>query len=306
VTCLAPAAYEHYLRVREWARPIAQTPAAGALAPLWDATPETIAGLRRWAAQVGGAAAAEYEDSDSVAAKEIRRDLKRLFMQVGRELFVPEPSILGGFGARTEAGPCNTDTVRFFHALVALQDGAVLAPFRGGERRLVWEIGGGWGGFAYQFKTVCPNVTYLMTGSADTFLLSAVYLMTAFPDARCRFYGESSAGALWDGWEGIDFVFAPESALDTLRPPRLDLTLDVLALADMTPPRVEGHLRHAFANGCRYVYSLHRGDWAVDGIPAVWRSMEQRYWVHPVPPRVLAQKAGAEYSHAIGWRRMQS
>ena len=58
------------------------------------------------------------------------------------------------------------DTIKFALAATALQDGAVFTAFRAAaRRRVVWEIGGGWGGFAYHFKTLCPNVTYLITGS---------------------------------------------------------------------------------------------------------------------------------------------
>ena len=313
VPALAP--YEHYLRVRDWARRMkafgprektgAERAIAAALAPIWDATPDVIEGLRGLAQPLGGSAADGYRDSEPADAKTIRRDLKRLFVQVGSDLFVPEPAILGGFGCRTSAGPANTDTVRFFSAMVALQDGAVLPGFRQRQRRMVWEIGGGWGGFAYQFKTLFPNVTYVITGSPESLLLSAVYLMTAFPDARADFYEDAQAGLSGGEWNDVDFVFAPEGALDRLRFPRLDLTLDLQALAQFTPDRLDRHVQHAFDADCRYFFSLHHGDWASDEIP-VWRAIDTRYWLHPVPARVQLRKGQTEYSHVIGWRRMHA
>ena len=75
--------------------------------------------------------------------------------------------------------------------LIALEKGAVLQEFRGNaERRLVWEIGAGWGGFPYQFKSLCPNVTYVISDFPELFLFSATYLMTAFPGAKVAFWGE--------------------------------------------------------------------------------------------------------------------
>lgn len=312
---VANVPYDHYLRVRSWVQRIAapdderrltdcERTRAAALSPIWDASPHAIGRLRHLTTPFGGAAMADYQDPESQLAKAIRRDLKRLFVQVGHDLFVEEPPILGGFGCRTTAGRCNTDTVRFFSALVALQDGAVLTTCRQQNRCLVWEIGGGWGGFAYQFKTICPNVTYLITGSPESLLVSATYLLTAFPGARCAFYGESAVEALWDQWEQIDFIFAPDVALDRLRLPRLDLTIDVEALADFTPERIEQHVRHAFAARCPYFYSLHHGDWAAGDFPAVWRAIDESFWLNPVPPRVELRKADAQYSHAIGWRRL--
>src|SRR5439155_23712606 len=109
--------------------------------------------------------------------------------QGGEELFLQESPLLGGFGFKRQHGLYNEDTIRYFKALTALHDGAVLDEFRGNtERRVAWEIGGGWGGFAFQFKTLCRNVTYLITGVPETLLVSAVYLMTAFPNARFQFY----------------------------------------------------------------------------------------------------------------------
>ena len=98
----------------------------------------------------------------------------------------------------------------------------MLPSCRGVERRLVWEVGGGWGGFACQFKTVCPNVTYLITARPELLLASATYLQAAFPSARVRVH-EGDAVATWAEWPRTDFVFATESSLPSLRPPAVDV-----------------------------------------------------------------------------------
>ena len=91
----------------------------------------------------------------------------------------------------------NIDTLKFYEVLIALEHGAVLPEFRSNsDRRLVWEIGAGWGGFPYQFKTVCPNVTYVISDFPELFLYSATYLMTAFPGAKVAFWGEDSTERL--------------------------------------------------------------------------------------------------------------
>ena len=67
--------------------------------------------------------------------------------------------------------------------------GGILEPFRRGDRRrMVVEIGAGWGGFAYQFKTLFPNTTYVIVDFPELFLFSATYLMTVFPGAAVRFW----------------------------------------------------------------------------------------------------------------------
>lgn len=319
-------AYENYRRVRDWARRMrdangAATPTEleqetlAALAPLWEATPETVAHLRRCAEAVSGVRASDYDSRSTDLAPRLKRELGFLRKQVGPELFVHEPSALGGFGFHENGSLYNEDTVKFFNVLVALQDAAVLPEYRTTiGRRLVWEIGGGWGGFAYQFKRVCPNVTYLITGTPDLFLLSAVYLMSVFPDARCRFYGASPAEDLWRDWEEADFVFAPEGALGSLQPPRLDLTLDLMALRTMGR-RACSHVQRAFDFGSRFFYTLIPPE-AGDESSCLMKAIERFYWPHPVPPRrdpkMLAAAAARPdalpepaVGHLVGWKRIR-
>ena len=324
---VAAKAYEHYLQVREWARQMREVEGAKApqtaaeeqmiqgLEHLWHATPETIASLRRWCEPISGLRAADHEPGSEESALPIRRELGVLWKQVGRALFVPESPALAGFGYEKRGELYNEDTLRFFTALAALDDAAVLGEFRGtSRRRVVWEIGGGWGGFAYHFKTACPNVTYLITGAPDLFLVSAVYLMTLYPGARCCFYDAAAPDELWRDWQEIDFIFAPESAIGSLRLPRLDLTLDLMALRNMTAARRCAHVQHAFDTGSRYFYSILPTRHLAEGPSTVWIEIERFYWPHPVAPRrderVLVVSAGEplsepSFAHLVGWRRIR-
>lgn len=313
----AVRAHELYLQLRPWAERLEQEGRAvpltvserrmlDALAPVWQSTPETIATLRQWCDPASTAPTSEYDDGSSQLGKRLRRDLKRVFAEVGRDLFVSEPALLGGYGFETQGQRYNADTLRFFNALVALLDGGVLNAFRGSTaRRLVWEIGGGWGGFAYQFKSICPNTTYVISGAPAFLLVAAIYVMTVFPDARCRREGDA-LGDLWSDWEDTDFVFVSEAALPALRPPRVDLAIDIAALENMTAPRIESHVQWAYDRGCRYFYSLKPGDFAYDAMPAAWTAIGARYWLHPVPPRLEVDKVVAiDYSHLVGWARLR-
>ncbi len=324
---VAANAYERYMKVRDRIR---HTPAASeaasvaltrpeqqmvaALEHLWDASSATIANLRRWCEPITGVRAGDYEPAPAELTMRLARDIGFLRRQLGRDLFVPEPPILGGFGCLRHGERYNEDTVRYFKALVALHDGGVLEDCRGmSERRVVWEIGAGWGGFAYQFKTVCPNVTYVMTGLPELLLVASVYLMAAFPDARCRFVGEAPGDVFWRDWQEVDFVFAPEAALPALHPPRIDLTLDIMTLRNMSESRVRDHVQRSFTLGSRYFYSLLPGAAATAGTPSAWSTIERLFWAHPVPPRVdpalVDDETGAapdhEYAHVVGWRRIR-
>jgi hypothetical protein len=283
---------------------------------LWDATPETIANLRQWCEPISDVRATDYDSARSDLRQRLKRDVGFLRKQIGRDLFVQEPHALGGFGYVDSRGErYNEDTVKFFKAIAALHDGGVLGECRQTTRRqMVWEIGGGWGGFAYQFKTICPNVTYLITGIPDVLLVSAVYLAAVLPGARCRFYDDRSPDDVWRGWEDVDFIFAPEDALPALRPPRIDLTLDIMALRSMCESRIWSHVQRSFSLGSRYFYSLLPRSCSGDEIPNLWSTIQRLYWTHPIPQRMDAAGADDEsaaalesdYVHLVGWRRIRA
>ena len=307
---LSDTAYGHYLRVRQWARSLG-APEDASLAHLWHADRDTIAHLRRSCDPMSGVRAAEYDAPSEELTRRLQRVVMGLRSHRGTELLVPEPPALGGFGVLKNGHRINEETLRWFAAAIALEDGGVLPQFRAAARRqLVWEIGGGWGGFAYAFKTLCPNVTYLITGIPETLLVAAVYLQTLFPRARCRFFGPAAAD-LWQGWEDVDFVFAPHSAWPALRPPPIALTLDMMALRRLDEARVNGLVQQAYESGSTYFYSQLPAAQAPEDARRVWEAIGRRYWMHPVPPRGIAgiayppPSAPDGYVHLVGWRRLR-
>ena len=132
-----------------------------------------------------------------------------------------------------------------------------------------------------------------------------------FPDARVRLHGESAGGGTWSDWEAVDFVFAVEGATDGLRPPRLDLVLDLDELRHMRSTRVEAHVARAFEWGAPYFYSTMPCPVA-EGPCSPWPAIARWFWPHPIPR--FAERSGAyartmpveeDYAHLMGWRRMR-
>jgi putative sugar O-methyltransferase len=75
---------------------------------------------------------------------------------------------------------------------------------------MVVEVGAGWGGFAYQFKALFPQTTYVIVDFPELFLFSATYLMTVFPGAAVRFWNDTVS--TFDRWQDADFIFVPNHA----------------------------------------------------------------------------------------------
>ena len=160
------AAYANYLRVRdEVVRMKAASPAAGEAAPsrYWaeeletidymiDASPLIVRKLRHHAFHITGLRPYDYREYADRQVMFERRLEALAELAGGTDLLVPEAEALGGYGYSIDGRLYNVDTIKFFEVFVGLHRAGMLDAFRAqGERRLVWEIGGGWGGFAYQF-----------------------------------------------------------------------------------------------------------------------------------------------------------
>lgn len=281
-----------------------------------DASPLVIDKLRHHTHHITGLRPYEYRTNNNRAQARFSEKLAALVHEAGgRELFVPEAPALGGFGHMIDGECVNLDTLKYFEAFIVLQRGAVLQEFQGNtERRLVWEIGAGWGGFPYQFKTLCPNVTYVITDLPELFLFSATYLMTVFPNARVRFFGDVPADRLFDGWQDLDFVFVPDTFHELVRPERVDLTVNMVSFQEMTTAQVTAYVRRAFDVGCPFLYSLNRDRSSYNReLTSAWEILGRYYWpreyrVLPVGYTKMLDEVPTsperDYKHIIGWRRV--
>lgn len=293
-----------------------------------DASPLLIDKLRHHMFHVTGLRVYDYRTGKDEMRERLARKLEMLLKLGDSSLLVPEASALGGFGFELDGSLYNVDTLKFFEAMLALDKGAVLAPLRKPrERRLVWEIGSGWGGFARVWKTVVPNTTYVIVDLPELFLFSGTYLATVFPDATIRYWAGHSAEELFRGWEGLDFIMVPAHALSEVRPPRADLTINMVSFQEMTSAQVQGYVQHAHAIQCPFVYSLNRDRSLYNTeLSSVRDILAARFRLHEVLAldvpytklpgassrrSALVERAisrarspeANEYRHVIGWRR---
>jgi hypothetical protein len=269
----------------------------------------------------------EYRPHRHESRRRLEAKLRMLADLEGDALLVPESPALGGFGHAIDGALYNLDTLKFFEVLIALERGAVLDEIRAPGRKLVWEIGAGWGGFAYQFKTLFPDVTYVIVDLPELFLFSATYLMTLFPDADVSFStgGDEESG----DWDGADFVFVPARASDVIRRTRPDLMLNMVSFQEMTTDQVDAYVRLAWELECPFIYSLNRdrSPWNPE-VDSVREVLARYYRVHEVPllelpytrmPELkkpslperavqwglsaLGRDSSFDYRHVVGWRR---
>ena len=279
-----------------------------------DASPLIIDKLRHHSLHITGIRVYEYRSNRDRFRTQFLEKVAALKRISPLGLMVPESRLLGGYGFEVEGELFNIDTLKFWEVLIALERGAVLDEFRNNsERRLVWEIGAGWGGFPYQFKTLCPNVTYVITDFPELFLYSATYLMTLFPAARVAFWGEAPTADLLARWQEYVFIFMPNTALDELTPPRVDLAVNMVSFQEMTQDQVTTYVRHAHDVNARFLYSLNKEKSTYNReLESVSAIIERYYWprkidvLHVPYQKMLDTKPSADdYKHIIGWKRVK-
>ena len=244
---------------------------------LIDASPLVVRKLRHHAFQITGIRPYDYREAGEKRAFFERRLRALVALAGGSTLLVEEHDALGGFGFTIEGRRYNVDTLKFFEVLVGMQRAGVLEPFRATDRRrIVLEIGAGWGGFAYQFKTLFPKTTYVIVDFPELFLFSATYLLTVFPEAKVRFW--QAGQRTFEESEDVDFVFVPVPHADAVLDARPDLLVNLVSFQEMTTSQVERYTELAAATGCQTLYSLNR-DRSVynDEIESVSAILSRRY-----------------------------
>jgi hypothetical protein len=281
---------------------------------LLDASPLVVDKLRHHTYHVTGLRVYDYRSNNTATQRHFSRKLSALRKKDTAGLFVPEWPELGGFGFNIDGRLVNLDTLKFYEVLIALDHGAVLDEFRRtDERKIVWEIGAGWGGFPYQFKTICPNVTYVIADFPELFLYSGTYLTAAFPQARVRWFGDVPAERTFERWQDFDFILIPNTAArEVIRPPRLDLTINMVSFQEMTSAQVAEYAAIAHDAQCPFLYSLNRerSGYNTELEESVSQILERYYWLREIEIlHVSYQKmledepTPTDYRHLIGWRR---
>jgi hypothetical protein len=219
---------------------------------LLDASPLVVNKLRHHCYHITGVRPYDYRSGSQPQRGQIARRIDELRRVGGDDLLIPESAALGGFGYELDGGLFNLDTVKFYESLIAMRISDVIDPLRSEADPIILEIGGGWGGMAYQIKTLIPHATYIIVDLPELFLLSATYLSTVFPGSVLSFFGHDSS------WSDADFVFVSESDFRQFKPTHLSLAINMVSFQEMTTEQVTQYMSGLVKMGVQVVYSLNR------------------------------------------------
>lgn len=263
--------YKNYLKVREVVfrmlenEPVGNDPSRywsqelAGFEYMFDASPLIIQNLRHHCYHISGLREYDYRDHHAYKIPAFEKKLRTLQAMDKNGVEIPEAPELGGYGHLIDGKRYNIDTLKFYENFIALDRFDILDQFRNtDDRKIVLEIGGGWGGFAYQFKTLFPNVTYINVDLPGSLLFAGTYLTSLFPHARTFFVDGKKESVTDIKPRDYDFIFIPHYLWDYLSFDRPDLVINMASFMEMTTAQVDGYIGRAKKWGAPQLYSRNR------------------------------------------------
>ncbi len=199
----------------------------------------------------------DYRSSQHRSASMFKKKLSELHSLGHKDLFVPESSDLGGFGHLIEGQLVNIDTLKFYEAIIAMERAGFLDFVRNEASPVIAEVGGGWGGLAYQIKNLFPKVSYVIVDFPEVFLFSATYLLTLFPDATSLFVSDDMEITTLD-LRQYDFIFIPQHLFSSKWNFAATLAINTVSFQEMTSGQVRSYAEKLSESGAKNLYSLNR------------------------------------------------
>lgn len=111
------------------------------------------------------------------------------------------------------------------------------------RKKVVAEIGGGFGGMAYYVVRDVNNAVYVDFDLPENLALTSYYLLKAFPDKKVLLYGEAEFNAAT--LAEYDIVLMPNFQIDKLDHDSCDLVFNSYSLAEMSPETIEHYVLQA-------------------------------------------------------------
>lgn len=108
------------------------------------------------------------------------------------------------------------------------------------DRRVVAEIGGGFGGMAYYLIRDAINTTYIDFDLPENLALTTYYLLKAFPEKKVLLYGEAELEGV--SLDEYDIVLMPSFQLDKLPSATCNLIFNSYSLAEMSPQTISHYV----------------------------------------------------------------
>jgi putative sugar O-methyltransferase len=161
-------------------------------------------------------------------------------------------------GVLFEGRIVNDDILRYQAVISNLATLGVFDHLAARNKRLAMlEVGGGYGGLAFQIAKIVRNVSYVLIDNPEALFLAGAYLALNHPTARIYLFDEATCtkAHFRDSFEEYDYLLVPDFALSELKAVDFDLFLNLMSFQEMSEKQIDAYLSFA-ADRCRgFLYS---------------------------------------------------
>ncbi len=156
----------------------------------------------------------------------------------------------------------------------------------------VLEIGAGYGNLARSFKSMVPDLSYVIVDLPEALFFSYVYLSLNFPDAKIKHVTENSE----NGLDGFDFVLIPVQLNRFVEGGKFDLAINLGGFQEMPRGAVEFWIDFIQSViSVRFFYSVNRflNKGKKTGYP-IWFMLDSRWErrIFETGPKILVIDQG--------------
>jgi putative sugar O-methyltransferase len=121
------------------------------------------------------------------------------------------------------------------------------------DKKIIIEIGGGYGGLGYFLNKNIENLTYIDFDLPENMALTAYYLMCCFPEKKIMLYGEDSI----ENINQYDIVILPNFCIDKMKANCADLVFNSYSLAEMSPATIQHYVDRIKLISKEYIFHVN-------------------------------------------------
>jgi hypothetical protein len=173
------------------------------------------------------------------------------------------PGVKGPIGVNYRGRIINQDICRYQSCVTNLYNCGVFNSLAHGHGlRSILEIGGGYGGLAYQMSEILERLnqktTYIIIDLPEILLFAGAFLMVNKPNGNIYIYDTATFTDefIRKGIYEYDFVLLPNFALKRLWAlPEVNLIINMQSFQEMTPSQINDYLCFADAHLSGFLYS---------------------------------------------------
>jgi len=107
-------------------------------------------------------------------------------------------------------------------------------------KKIVVELGGGYGGLGYFINKLIPEVTYVDFDLPENMALTSYFLMNSFPDKKILLYGEGECNE--ENLQKYDIIIMPNFEISKLPTAKANLVFNSYSLAEMSTETINTYI----------------------------------------------------------------